>query len=96
MNNPTQAIKNEVDTLIEDARALLNATSNAVDETIVEARKRLALALDEGKEGFDRIREKTAESAKAVNKAAREHLCSTVGIAFGVGAVLGGLIMNRK
>lgn len=96
MNEHTQTRRNGMSTLIDDARGLLHATSESAEETIVAARNRLSVALDAGKEGLDTLREKTVEGAKAAGHAVRVHPFQSLGIAFGVGALLGILIACRK
>ena len=50
MNKQTQATSNDMGTLADDARALMAATADVAGEKVGEARKRLAAALDSGKE----------------------------------------------
>ena len=50
MSKETQAISHDVGQLAEDARALMAATADVAGEKVGEARKRLAAALESGKE----------------------------------------------
>ena len=95
MNKHTQAHNNEMDTLAEDARALMSATADVAGEKVGEARKRLAVALERAKEIASRVRDKAVEGAKAADEAVREHPYQAIGVAFGVGALLGYLVMRR-
>src|ERR1044071_7507240 len=95
MSKETQAIKNDLGTLAEDARALMTATANVAGEKVGEARKRLAAALENGKEIYGRVRERAVENAKAADETVREHPYQAIGIAFGAGAILGLLIASR-
>jgi ElaB/YqjD/DUF883 family membrane-anchored ribosome-binding protein len=95
MSKQTQAIRDDMGTLAEDARALMAATADVAGEKVGEARKRLAAALDSAKEIAGRVRDKAVESAKAADEAVREHPYQAVGIALGVGALLGFLIARR-
>ena len=79
-------------TLADDARALMAATADVAGEKVGEARKRLAAALERGKEIYGRVREKAVEGAKAADEAVHEHPYQTIGIAFGVGALIGYLV----
>ena len=94
MNN--QEISNDMDTLVKDAQTLLNATVDVAEEKVVEARKRLATALSSGQGVLDRFREKAAEGAKAADQIVSEHPYETIGIAFGLGALLGFLLTRRN
>jgi len=95
MNKHTQAHNDEMDTLAEDARALMAATADVAGEKVSEARKRLVAALDSAKEIAGRVRDKAVEGAKAADEAVREHPYQAIGVAFGVGALLGYLVMRR-
>ncbi len=95
MNKEAQPTSNEIRQLAEDARALIAATADVGGEKVEEARKRLAAALERGKEIYGRVREKTVENAKTADEAVREHPYKAIGIALGVGAVLGFFIACR-
>ena len=95
MDKHKQAPENDLSTLADDARALMAATADVAGEKVSEARKRLAAALESGKELYGRVRDKTVEGAKAADEAVREHPYQAIGIAFGVGALLGYLLSRR-
>jgi ElaB/YqjD/DUF883 family membrane-anchored ribosome-binding protein len=96
MNKETQAISNDVSQLAEDARALMVATADVAGEKVGEARKRLAAALENGKEIYGRVREKAVEGAKVADAAAHEHPYQAVAIGVGVGALIGYLLARRS
>jgi ElaB/YqjD/DUF883 family membrane-anchored ribosome-binding protein len=95
MSKQTQAIANDLGTLAEDARALMAATADVAGEKVSEARKRLAAALERAKEVYDRVKEKAVEGAKATDQAVHEHPYQAIGIAFGLGAIVGYLVARR-
>jgi len=95
MNKQTQAISDDMSQLAEDARALMTATADVAGEKVGEARKRLAAALERGKEIYGRVREQAVEGAKVADKAVHEHPYQAIGIAVGVGAILGYLVSRR-
>ena len=95
MNKQTQAISNDMEQLAEDARALMAATADVAGEKVGEARKRLAAALESGKEICGRVREKAVEGAKAADEAVHEHPYQAIAIGVGVGALLGYLLARR-
>jgi ElaB/YqjD/DUF883 family membrane-anchored ribosome-binding protein len=95
MNKQTQATTNDVGTLADDARALMAATADVAGEKVSEARKRLAAALESGKEIYGRVRDKAIEGAKATDQAVHEHPYQAIGIAVGVGALIGYLVARR-
>ena len=95
MNKQTQAISNDMSQLADDARALMAATADVAGEKVGEARKRLAAALDRGKEICESVRQKAIEGAKAADEAVHEHPYQAIAISVGVGAVLGYLLARR-
>ena len=82
-------------TLVEDARALMTATADVAGEKVSEARERLAAALDSAKEVAGRVRDKAVEGVQAADKTVRECPYQAIGIAFGVGALIGYLASRR-
>ena len=95
MNKPTHAVSDAMGTLAEDARSLMSATADVAGEKVGEARKRLAAALESGKEFYGRVREKAVEGAKATDQTVQEHPYQAIGIAVGVGVLLGYLVSRR-
>jgi len=95
MDKQTKATSNDMGTLAEDARALMAATADVAGEKVTEARKRLAAALESGKRVFGRVKEKAVEGAKATDEAVHEHPYQAIGIALGVGALIGYLVARR-
>lgn len=86
---------NDMDTLAEDARALLAATSEVAGEKVAEARSRLSAALERGKEMYGDVKNKAVAGAKAGDKFVRSNPYAAVGIAVGVGALIG-LLLGRR
>ncbi len=95
MSKETQAISHDVSQLAEDARALMAATADVAGEKVGEARKRLAAALESGKEIYGRVRDKAVEGAKVADKTVRENPYQAIAIGVGVGALVGYLLGRR-
>jgi ElaB/YqjD/DUF883 family membrane-anchored ribosome-binding protein len=95
MDKQKRADENDLGTLAEDARALMTATADVAGDKVTEARRRLAAALDSGKQAWGRVREKAVEGAKAADQVVRDNPYQTLIIAFGVGAVIGFLLGRR-
>lgn len=95
MNKETQAISNDMGQLANEARALMTATADVAGEKVGEARKRLAAALESGKEIYGRVKEKAVEGAKVADQTVRENPYQAIAIGVGVGAILGFLIARR-
>jgi ElaB/YqjD/DUF883 family membrane-anchored ribosome-binding protein len=94
MENEKHRDVNNMGTLAEDAQALMAATVDVAGEKVSQARKRLAAALESGKDLYSRARKSTAEKAKAVDETVRGHPYQTIGIAFGLGVLIG-VLLNR-
>jgi ElaB/YqjD/DUF883 family membrane-anchored ribosome-binding protein len=95
MTKETQAISNDMGQLAEDARALMSATADVAGDKVNDARKRLAVALERGKEIYGNVRDKAVEGAKVADKTVRENPYQAIAIGVGVGAILGFLIARR-
>jgi ElaB/YqjD/DUF883 family membrane-anchored ribosome-binding protein len=95
MKTQTAAIRDDMGTLVEDARALMIATADVGGEKVKEARKRLAATLD-GTEGIvARVRDRAIERAKAANEAVHKHPFQVIAIGLGVGTLIGYLLGQR-
>ena len=86
----------DLSSLAEDAKALLAATAGVAEDKVVAARERLSDALERGREALDTVQEQASEGAKAADKVIRNHPYQSIGIAFGVGALLGILLSRRN
>lgn len=95
MSKETQAISQDVSQLAEDARALMAATADVAGEKVGEARKRLAAALESGKEMYGRVREKAVAGAKVADETVRANPYQAIAIGVGVGALIGYLVARR-
>jgi ElaB/YqjD/DUF883 family membrane-anchored ribosome-binding protein len=82
--------------LVDDAQALLTATAHVAEEKVVEARKRLTAAIKKGKQTLNNIQEKAVASAKAADQVIRDHPYQSIGVALGVGALVGFLLSRRN
>jgi len=85
--------------LIGDAEALLRATTGQAGETVTAVRQRIEQRLEEGKKSVAEaealLLERTKEAAKSADVYVRENPWNAVGIAAGVGLVVG-LLVARK
>ena len=61
-----------------------------------EIRAKLEAATEKAKEVCKRLQEETAAAAKATDKAVREHPYQAIGIAFGVGLLIGVLAARSR
>jgi len=96
MKNSTAETENEMAAFASEARVLLAATADAAEEKVVEARKRVSAALDRGRELYSSAREMAKEGAECADARVRAHPYEAAVIAFGLGAVLGCLLVRRN
>ena len=96
MKKNNHEIQESAALLAEDAQALLTATANVAETKVIEARKRLTAALDRGKEAWGQAQDYAAAQAKAADEVIRDHPYQSIGIAFGVGALLALLLSRRS
>jgi ElaB/YqjD/DUF883 family membrane-anchored ribosome-binding protein len=85
----------DLNALVRDAEELMKATTGQTGEKISEMRSRLEAALESAKATCHRVEEKTVAAAKATDQTIREHPYEAIGIALGVGLLLGVLIARK-
>jgi ElaB/YqjD/DUF883 family membrane-anchored ribosome-binding protein len=85
----------DLKTLAQDAEALLRATADDASDHAKEARTRLGHALETAKESIEQVEEKMIAGAKVADKTIRDHPYESIGIALGVGLLLGVVVSRR-
>jgi len=75
---------------------LLTATAHVAEEKVVEARQRLTAAIERGREAWNNVQEKAIAGAKATDEVIRDNPYKAIGIALGVGAIIGYLLRRRE
>jgi ElaB/YqjD/DUF883 family membrane-anchored ribosome-binding protein len=92
MNKHKHSVSDAMDTLADDARNLMTATTDVAEEKVGEARKRLATTLERGREIYESVRKDAVGRAKMFDEATREHPYKAIAIGFGAGAFIGYLV----
>lgn len=97
MTNETNIdkITDDLKTLSRDAEALMHATAGQAGEKAGELRQRLSAALESAKATCRRVEEKAVAGAKVADKTIREHPYESIGVAFGIGLLIGVLVGRR-
>lgn len=94
-----ERLVNDVKLLMRDAEELLKATAGEAGEKLKEVRSRVAKAVESAKETCEDLQEATVKNvkkgAKAVDETVRDHPYESIGIAFGVGLLIGVLVSRR-
>lgn len=91
----TQKLLRDLRQVVHDGEEVLRAGAGEMGEKGAAARAKLAAALESAKETGRKLQEKTIVGAKATDKVIREHPYQSIGIAFGVGLLIG-VLVNRK
>lgn len=83
-----EKLMQDLNVLVRDGEELLKSGAH-------EARAKLGQVLDSAKATGLKLKEKAAERAKATDQVIREHPYQSIGLAFGVGLLIG-VLVNRK
>ena len=96
MANDTTATStpDEIRTLLHDVESAMSETTGEAAEKFTELRERLRTVLAEGQSTYERVRDETVRRAKQADHFVRENPYYAVGIAAGVGALVG-LLVSR-
>lgn len=93
MADPTQKTEShtadDLKALLHEAEQALSSTAGEAGDKFDELRDRLRTALDNGKYSFDRLRTEATRRAKQADHLVRENPYYAIGIAAGIGAVIG-------
>lgn len=89
----------DLQTLAADAEALLRATAGDASDSAKEARSRVTAALERTKATCARLQGQAVDAAKVAAKKAdtviRDHPYESIGVAFGVGLLIGVLVTRK-
>ena len=94
-----ERVLTDLKNLTRDAEDLVKATAGDVSEKAREARTRISAALERARATCTQLQEQTVAKAKAAAQKAdtviRDHPYESIGVAFGVGLLLG-VVVGRK
>lgn len=93
--SPRELVENLRDMIDEAERMIVETASAQVDETVGELREQLQEKLDQLKASYQNAEERVLSTASAADQVIRQKPYQTLGLAVGVGVVLG-LLLNRK
>ena len=85
----------DLKTVVRDAEELLKSTASDLSDKAKDARARLSAALESAKGSLGDIEEKALQGARATDRIIRDHPYPALGVAFGVGLLIG-VLVNRK
>jgi ElaB/YqjD/DUF883 family membrane-anchored ribosome-binding protein len=91
----TEKLLQDLKEVVRDGEDLLRAGAEDLSDRGAAAREKLASALAAAKETQKRLQQQAIAGAKAADTYIRENPYQSIGIAFGVGIVLGVLATRR-
>lgn len=94
-NETAGKVLTDLKRVVEDSEELLVDSAGVVGEKAHEIRERLARTIDVAKTTCRRLEEKVKAGAKATDQVIREHPYPSLGVAFGVGIVIGFLLQRK-
>lgn len=91
----TDQLIHDLKTVVDDGEELLRAAAQDLSDRSLAAREKLAAALEVAKDTSRRLEERATAGVAATREVIREHPYRALGVAFGVGMLLG-FLMNRR
>jgi ElaB/YqjD/DUF883 family membrane-anchored ribosome-binding protein len=91
----TEKLLRDLREVVEDGEELLRAGASELSEKGMAARARLTAALESAKDTGRKLQQRTMAGAKATDRVIRDHPYESIGIAFGMGMLIG-VLVNRK
>ena len=91
----TAELTSDLKRVVRDSEELLHSLQNAVGDKAKEVRERLSETLRDAKRTCRQLEEKAVEGARATDRIIRDHPYKSLGVAFGVGVLLGVLVMRK-
>ncbi len=91
----TEKLLQDLKAVVRDGEELLKAGAKDLGERGMAARERLAAALQTARETGRKLEEQAVAGVKAAERLIRQHPYESIGIAFGVGLVIG-VLVNRR
>jgi len=91
----TDRLVSDLKTVTKDAEELLKTVSGEKGNGSHEIRMRLSSAIESAKATYHRLEEIAVAGAKATDKVIRAHPYESLGIAFGLGLLVGVLVTRK-
>ena len=91
----TERLAGDLKAAMNEAEEAMKSTANQSGDRASEVRSRLAAALESAKATCQRLEDKTVAAAKATDRVIREHPYESIGVAFGLGLLIGVLVARK-
>ena len=92
----SQKTMEDLGTAVQEGEEMLSEVAGANTEQGRAMRAKLQDAVDKAKALYDTLQEKTVAAAKAADQTVREHPYQAIGIAFGIGLLIGVLAARSR
>jgi len=91
----TERLLQDLNVVVHDGEELLKATAENLNDRAQAAREKLAEALEVAKDTRQKLQDQVVAGAQATNQFIRDNPYRSLGVAFGVGMVIG-VFINRR
>jgi len=91
-----QRLTGDLKSAVADAEELMRASGGNAGDKASEIRSRLANAIETAKATCQRLEEKSVAAAKATDRVIRDHPYESLGVAFGLGLLIGVLVSRNR
>lgn len=91
----TERLVDDMRNVVTDSEILLKEVGGELSEKARQAKARLAVTLESAKETCSNLQERAKVTAKAADEMVHEHPYTSMGVALGVGVVIGVLIARK-
>jgi ElaB/YqjD/DUF883 family membrane-anchored ribosome-binding protein len=91
----TERLLQDLKVVVHDGEELLQATAENLNDRALAAREKLAAALETAKDMRQKLEDQVVAGAQATNQLIRDNPYRALGIAFGVGMLVG-ILLNRR
>jgi ElaB/YqjD/DUF883 family membrane-anchored ribosome-binding protein len=91
-----ETMEGQLKSVTEDAEQFVRETGSGLSEKAREARARLSASLASAKAGLARLNDKAIEGAKATDRVIRANPYQSIGVAFGLGILIGVLVTRNR
>ena len=95
-DSPSEKLLHDLKEVVHDGEELLRSGAHGLSDAGTDVRERLSAALESAKDMGHKIQQRTIKGAKATDRAIRDNPYQSIGIAFGVGLLLGVLVSRRR
>jgi ElaB/YqjD/DUF883 family membrane-anchored ribosome-binding protein len=91
-----QRLTGDLESAVRDAEEVMKGDGGEKGEGAGELRSRLAAAIESAKVTCQKLEEKSVAAAKATDRVIRGHPYESLGVAFGLGVLLGVLVSRNR